>query len=63
MRRGIWWGNLWETNHLEFPGIDGRIILKWIFWKWDKGRDWIVLAQKRYMWQALVNVVMNLRVS
>ena len=26
------------------------------------GRDWIVLAQKRYMWQAVVNVVMNLRV-
>jgi len=48
---------------LEVPGIDGRIILKWIIWKWDEGRDWVVLAQKRYMWQAVVNVVMNLRVS
>jgi len=22
---------------LENPGVDGRIILRWIFWKWDVG--------------------------
>jgi hypothetical protein len=32
---GFWWGNLRESDHLEEPGIDGRIILRWIFRKWD----------------------------
>jgi hypothetical protein len=30
------WGDLREGEHLEDPGIDGRII-KWIFNKWDGG--------------------------
>jgi hypothetical protein len=33
----FWWGNLRERNHLEDPSIDGRIILRWIFRKWDGG--------------------------
>ena len=49
-------------NHLENPGVDGRIILKCIFEKWDRGRDWIDLAQDGDRWLALVNAVMNLRV-
>jgi len=39
-RRGVymfWWGNLRKRYHLEDPGIDGRIILRWIFRKWDVG--------------------------
>jgi hypothetical protein len=32
---------------LEDPGIDGRIILKWIFKRVDEGTDWIGLAQDR----------------
>jgi hypothetical protein len=32
---GFWWGSLRERDHLGGPGIDGRIILRWIFRKWD----------------------------
>ena len=35
--RGFLWGNLRERDHLEDPGVDGRIILRWIFRKWDEG--------------------------
>jgi len=57
---GFWWGNLRERKHLEDPGVDGRIILRWIFRKWNVG-TWIELAQDRDRWRALVNAVMNLR--
>jgi hypothetical protein len=36
-----------ERDYLEDIGIDGRIILKWNFKKWEGGRDWIYLAQDR----------------
>jgi len=53
-----------ERDHLEDTCIDGRIILRWIFRKWDLGvLDWIKLAQDRDRWRALVNAVMNLRVT
>jgi hypothetical protein len=29
--QGFWWGNLRKGDHCEGPGIDERIILKWIF--------------------------------
>jgi hypothetical protein len=38
-------------DHLEDPGVDGKIILRWIFRKW--GIEWIELAQDRDRWRAL----------
>jgi hypothetical protein len=38
---------LMERNHLEDPGVDGRIILRWIFRKWLRGMDWIHLTQDK----------------
>ena len=41
----VWWGKLRERDHLEDPGIDERIVLRWIFMKWDvwawTGSSWL----------------------
>jgi hypothetical protein len=58
-------GLLWtrkEGDHLGDPGVDGRIILKWILKTWIGGMYWIELTQDRDRWRAVVNAVMNLRV-
>jgi hypothetical protein len=34
---GFWWRNVKEGDHLKDPGLDGRIILKWIFETWNSG--------------------------
>jgi hypothetical protein len=40
-------GRLEGKNHLEDPGVDGRIILKWIFRKWEgEALDWLDLARR-----------------
>jgi len=33
----VWWRNLRKRDFLEDPGVDGRIILRRIFRKWDVG--------------------------
>jgi hypothetical protein len=56
-------GEILGEKHMEDLDVDGRIILKWIFREWDAGIDWIDLAQDRDRWRALVNAVINLRVT
>jgi len=44
----FWWENLRERDYFGDSGVDGRIILRWIFRKWDVGgMDWIELVQDR----------------
>ena len=47
---------------MDNPGVDGRIILRWIFRKGGGGMDWTGLVEDRDRWRALVNAVMNLGV-
>jgi hypothetical protein len=59
---GFCWRNLRERDHLEDPGLDGRIFLRYIFRDISSGNgmwgmDWIELAQDREKWRALVNAV------
>jgi hypothetical protein len=35
VRTEVWWGALRERAHLEDPGLDGRIILRWIIREWN----------------------------
>ena len=50
-RRGVYKvlvGKPEEKNHLEDPGVDGGIILKWIFRTWDveawTGSSWLKMG-------------------
>jgi len=65
-RRGVYRVLVGEPEvkkHLEGPGVDGRIILRWISQEVGcGGMGWIDLAKDRDRWRALVNAVMNLRV-
>ena len=42
MCTGFWLGNLMEGDHWGDPHVDGRIILGWIFRKWEGvvGTEW-----------------------
>jgi hypothetical protein len=49
MYTGFLWGNLREGDHLKTPGVDGSIILKWTFEKWDveawTGSSWFRIGR------------------
>jgi len=61
---GFWCGNLKERDHFGDPGVDGKMILRWIFRKWDVGvwteSSWLSIGTGG---RALVNAVMNFRVT
>jgi len=59
----VWWGTWRRRDQRGDPGVDGRIILRYIFM--GVGfivMDWFELAHYRDRWRALVNAVMNFRV-
>jgi len=45
---GFGWENLSKRDHLEDPGVDGGIILKWILRKWNveawTGLSWLKIG-------------------
>jgi hypothetical protein len=57
----LWSESMEGRDHLEDLGVDGRIVFKQMFGKED-GRVWIDLDGNRNWLQAVVNMVMNLRV-
>jgi hypothetical protein len=44
LHKGFWWGNVRENYHLEDLGVGWKIILIWIFRKWDGVMDWMNLC-------------------
>ena len=44
----LWWGNLRERSYVEDPGVDWRIILRWIFRRWAvrvwTGSSWLKIG-------------------
>jgi len=55
----LWWEKLRERDHLKDPDLDGSIILRWKYRKWDGG-PWSELIWLRT--QILINALMKLRV-
>ena len=44
---GFWWQDLREKDHLEDPSVGRKIILKWIFRKWDEAWTRLIWVRTR----------------
>jgi len=52
--------HLRERAYFRGLGINWRIILKWIFKKWDESTmDYIAMSQDRDIWRSFVDATMN----
>jgi hypothetical protein len=61
--KGFWCGNLRKRDNLKAPGLGERIILRWVFRKWDV-RAWTGSSWRRIGTSGgHMNAVMNLRDS
>ena len=61
---GFWWGKLRDRKQLGRPRSRREDNIKMDLQEVECGRmDWIELAQNTNRWRALVNAVMNLRVT
>jgi hypothetical protein len=60
----FWWESPKERDHLEDQGVGGKMGSEWILGRlaWGGCVDWILLAQDRDRWRAVVSAVMNFRV-
>jgi hypothetical protein len=47
LHAGFWWGDPNEREDLEDLGVDGRIILKWIFKKWGGDTTGLIWLRTR----------------
>jgi len=43
---GFWWGDPRKKDHVQDLGVDGKIILKWIFKRWNE-ETWTGLLRLR----------------
>jgi hypothetical protein len=56
---GSWWRTLRQTGDLEDQGLDGEMVLKWMFKMFYWNMDCVDLTQDRDRWKACVNAVTN----
>jgi hypothetical protein len=62
VHRGISWGNLRNCVHVRNLGVHGRIILRYIFRKWDVDVESIRVAHDTDRRRAVAISVINLHV-